>query len=491
MGKLLDDLIGIRNRAIGDVDAGSRNRNEPVEPVRNRTRFMEAKSKPKKKTFSAWMSEVEDEIEAVTGMDMDVFADLPWGKFFKDGYSPQEAVQDGLRQAEEGEDDDDAISFREWSERVDKGLKRAGKPTLSKIREENDLTSSEIHQIFMDNRSPKKAVEVLSDLYEDGREVEVEEEEVEAPVLRRRGHTSKNVSMPSLEEWMRAIDEAEPVYDEEDFQEEIPIVKSSPVTGKRRSVTEEMDPADFLSEDDLHRSVSVGAQAYVTPAPMPIRPPSVSDVMSSMPSVESLMNSSTHQSAPVNNTPPEQLADMTKSLIKKEEDDDLLEGINEVLPTDPDDVDFDIVGAALGTSDIGRTLPTVQTKAFDFSKFIPAMNAANAVGTSLAKAISEEEGARYVFDKKSGDPSRSDGRSLWFELCPPDKSDKKKYFLCLSYNDTMGESEDGTPIEVILWDVSLRKGDTRDDSEEIVSDSGIEEEALKSVVGAIPSCFVE
>jgi hypothetical protein len=490
MGKFLDDLIGIRNRAIGDVD-GSRNRSKPVEIARNKTRFTEAKSKPKKKTFSAWMSEVEDEIEAVTGMDMDVFADLPWGKFFKDRYSPQEAVQEGLRQAEEDDDDSDAISFREWSERVDRGLKKAGKPILSRIREEKDLSSSEIHQLFMDNRNPKKAVEVLSDLYEEeeDEEVEDEEEKIETSILRHRGHTSRGTPMSSLEEWMRAIDEAKPVYGEE--TEEVP--KPDFIAERKRPVIDEMDPADYLTEDDLHSSVSVGIQACVTPASMPIKPPSVSDVMSSIPSVESLMNSATHKSAPVeskvSNAPSDQLSDMANSLIKKGEDDDLLEGINEILPTDPDDVDFDIVGAALGTSDIGRTLPTVQTKAFGFSKFISAMKAAEDVRASLAKVISEEEGARYIFNKNSGDPSQSDGRSLWFEFCPPEKSEKKKYFLCLSYNDTVGESEDGIPK--VLWDVSLRKGDTRDDSEEVVSDSGIEEEALKSVVGAIPSCFVD
>jgi hypothetical protein len=119
--------------------------------------------------FKEWLRVAVETVEDVTGMEADILPEVPWRSLYKDGYTPDDAVQEALRMAEDEDEDSNAQSggeittFREWISAVDKGLKLVGKVTLSQLKEDGVFSGSKVHQLFMDNRSVAKAIRLFSD----------------------------------------------------------------------------------------------------------------------------------------------------------------------------------------------------------------------------------------------------------------------------------------------------------------------------------------
>ena len=157
----LDELCGSeakgRGRRVDTIRAMVKDRKKKKDVSRGNVPFKE------------WLRVAVETVEDVTGMEADILPEVPWRSLYKDGYTPDDAVQEALRMAEDEDEDSDAqsggevVTFREWISAVDKGLRLTGKATLSQLKEDGVFSGSKVHQLFMDNRSVAKAIRLFSD----------------------------------------------------------------------------------------------------------------------------------------------------------------------------------------------------------------------------------------------------------------------------------------------------------------------------------------
>ena len=457
----MDDILALRDGVLGK-DVAMVEEGEKALVKRRRSASKKSTPKQKKVSWSDWMAAVEEEIEEVTGMEIDTFADLPWGKFYKNGLTPTQAVQDALKQVEDGEDEQEALSYKAWAKAVNKGLKKAEDLSIVEIKEAAGLTHREMHRVFMDNRKPSSAVEILLDIFNEG-----DDEKDSFVDSVDSGEEFGDETLSLLLKMFEDVEAAEVRVEDEFVPDDTPGF--SPGT---------MNPGDFFGEDTVSVSAEVVPPSQgvppvsqVAPAPVPPAPvpPTQSVMMEGMPSIESLMS---RGGAPVVPSPVS-----TTGPIEEE--------LNPVLPVDPMDIDEDIIGAALGTSDIGRTQPTPVSKSFNFSRFLPAVTVAMAIGPELAKAVSEGD-VKYVFNKQSTTPN---DQQICYVISLLEE-DKKidNFYLGFSYIDEQGSEEEGGEI-VTKWTVSLTKGRTREEAEEVMSEAGVLEENLESITSALLECF--
>lgn len=147
------------NESSNDEDGGGR---DMVGCSSFRKTTKRRDSSKRRRTFKEWFVDVADMVEEITGMELDILPDLPWGSMFRDDMTVDEAVQNALRMAEEGDDNEgDDLSFRDWLKAVDHGLLAAGKRSIDERRRSGDITHSKIHMLYMEHRVPDDAIKAI------------------------------------------------------------------------------------------------------------------------------------------------------------------------------------------------------------------------------------------------------------------------------------------------------------------------------------------
>jgi hypothetical protein len=175
MTSRLEAIRELRNAVLVPLDEScgseAKGRGRRIDTIRTMVKDRKKKKDVSrgKVPFKEWLRVAVETVEDVTGMEADILPEVPWRSLYKDGYTPDDAVQEALRMAEDEDEDSDVQSggevatFREWISAVDKGLKLAGKATLSQLKEDGVFSGSKVHQLFMDNRSVAKAIRLFSD----------------------------------------------------------------------------------------------------------------------------------------------------------------------------------------------------------------------------------------------------------------------------------------------------------------------------------------
>jgi hypothetical protein len=175
MTSRLEAIRELRNSVLAPLDescgSGAKGRVRRVDTIRAMVKDRKKKKDVSRGNvpFKEWLRVAVETVEDVTGMEADILPEVPWRSLYKDGYTPDDAVQEALRMAEDEDEDSDAqsggevVTFREWISAVDKGLKLTGKATLSQLKEDGVFSGSKVHQLFMDNRSVAKAIRLFSD----------------------------------------------------------------------------------------------------------------------------------------------------------------------------------------------------------------------------------------------------------------------------------------------------------------------------------------
>jgi len=217
----LESIRALRDAVVENKRVGNQSRLESGEKPRSRIRLPILPTKKKelrqKKIewsgidFRQWLTDVNEAVDSITGMDMDILPEMPWQSWFKEGMEPEDAARLALEAAELGDDiseEEEELnergffrpSYQKWISKLDKRLRKKGGATLSALKRAGRVSNSTLHSIFMSQATAEMAARML--LQAVGTPMEDE-----AVSLRRRNFVSENQMEDSFDQLRDLMDE--------------------------------------------------------------------------------------------------------------------------------------------------------------------------------------------------------------------------------------------------------------------------------------------
>lgn len=461
-GNFLEELRNLKRslRGYGDV----RVKSDPKPVIRKASGV-----KKKRVGFKEWFVDVADMVEDITGMGLEVFPDISWVGMYRDELTVDEAVQDALRIFEEADDDDgysvgedrssSAMSFREWKSSVSGFLSEGGMSSLDEMRGMG-LENSVVHQLYMDERDPRKAASKISDVLLKNTSRRKGQPRPKAVVSR-----DKSSFMEEIEEAVAASkSDGHRMGDKYGLSSLFDALGVKPKKGVCSDVVSE---DRIIKKKDIESAKPVFDDSFLMsgdtgPAPndatfeaaiegMRRRRPAVSPLgIQFRPPGSMFVDSSVHIGEDKDKGKDEDDDNEAMGDGIEEEDDGAIDEIDQT-----ELVDEGVIGG-------------------DFGRWSPATSAANATGNSIARALSTDE-VSYKFDP-DGLPQSSDGGTLLIFEMTPNKASDVIYYLVFQIT---GDKEDPS------WNVYLRKGMGMASSSVVASERGVKSSDLKSAAASL------
>jgi hypothetical protein len=440
MGKLLDEVIALYKTVVshdvkhqgidkGDngVVAESKARGDGLRSgsrMGRRNRMVDYKKVSRRKgSFKEWFLSVSETLEDVTGMDMDVFSEAPWGRLFRDGYTSDEAVQEALRLVEEGDEKGEHFSFREWRRLVNSQLRRTGEASIQEMQEAGNLTNSQIHQIFMDSVGIERDAKIIS-----SRGHSRDEEYFDEPKdINRRHETTRKGSF--LDRSGLGDDRGARINK---LMEELRVKAG---TKKKAWTLEDIEHIGDAGAKE--RLVKKGRETDIVSAVLGIPP---------------------RQEPPID----ESILALARATGARETG----QGASEKAIKDATREANEIPG-----NNDGDVIEEARVMGGDFGRWGPATSAATKTSSALTKALSKHIGYPLTFQNDGGANSAKGGTILWFPVLA--EGDKDGYFLGFQI---AGKEENSK------WNVLLKMGRGLGSAKTVASKRGVDSGDLASAV---------
>jgi hypothetical protein len=381
--------------------------------------------KSQKSGFKKWMRSVVEEVDVVTGMDIDILSEMPWKDWWEKGLSPASAVEKALDIAEgeedtfdasrylggtehdeEDEDDeDDELSelslikntYKRWTDKIDKKLKKVANTTLVSIKKAGKVSNPVLHRMFQNQTTVEMAARML--LKAGG-------------VAENRGVSLRKSRLAGRGKELDIIDELRGLMSE--FDMDRPKRRSS-VSSEVEKFMEEMD-MDDAKERVIEKE---GESSVASVVPVVEKKAAVSPNMDVAQAVAAINDS---------------------------------KAVEEVKKVD----EASVMGG-------------------DFGRWGPATVAAGSSGRGLASAIAKVTGLPYMFRQEGNAQSAEVGSDLWFGI-NTEKSGNINYYLGIKIK---GDKDDPT------WDVMLKKGKGLGSATSVVSKKGLKTSELKGAISGL------